>query len=161
MGLARWLSGRLLARSSLRAKINRARPPLYTVAPLSFAILWGYAVINIAIGTFMIILYPSGDPIEIANVLPYLAWGIIFLLLGILTAYGLLRNLWDLTRNTQLAGVTVKTIWLIALVVATIHSPKTILITIIWLFFAYIQVVTYIYFVPGSTYSADLGGEDV
>jgi hypothetical protein len=89
-------------------------------------------------------------PIAVANLLPYKIWGIIFVALGITNALGLVKNNWNLSRNMLICGLAVKSVWAIALIVRCIAIPQTIVITIVWLFFAYVQAVTYIYFIPSK-----------
>jgi hypothetical protein len=128
--------------------VKQARPPLKQAAPLTYSICWGFAVVNTILALGMIFIYSTPVPISIANILSYKQWGIIFFLLAITTSWGLLTNSWTLTRNTQLAGVLVKAIWAIALVARSVEVPQTIIITAVWLFFAFIQISTYLHFVP-------------
>lgn len=134
--------------NSVRSKLLEARPKLSAVAPLTHAICWGYVVINLLLGTGMYFLYETSIPLSVANVLSYQAWGVLFGSLGVLGAWGLLRNNWKLTKRLLIWGLALKAIWAIALIIRCIAAPQTILITAVWLFFAYIQAATYIYFLP-------------
>jgi hypothetical protein len=137
------------------AKIRQVRPKLSTVAPLTSLICWGYAVINVALGLGLFFLYNTPVPIAIANILSYQGWGTIFFLLGLLAIRGLLVNNWNFVRHLQMAGLVVKLIWLIALIFRCFIAPASIVITLVWLFFAYIQAAVYIHFIPN-----DLGEVD-
>lgn len=133
---------------SLHQKIKQARPPLYTIAPLTFSICWGYAIVNLLLGVGLFLLYKPAVPIAVANILSYQWWGITFFTIGAISVWSLTRNEWHTTRNLLLIGLIAKSIWAIALVIRCFVEPQTIIITIVWLFFAYIQAVTYIYFTP-------------
>lgn len=126
----------------------QARPRLSTVAPLTYAICWGFAVVNILLGLGMFFLYQTPIPLTVANILSYQQWGILFLGVGVLSIYTLLRNYWWATKNLMFAGLTLKAVWAVALIIRCIDAPPTILITAVWLFLAYVQAVTYIYFLP-------------
>lgn len=134
--------------SELESKILAARPSLWSVAPVTFLICWGYVVINVIIGLGMIFLYSTPIPLAVANILPYPAWGILFLVAAIVGAYGLIRNDWGVARNTQLYGLLLKAVWAVALVIRSFIAPASILITAVWLFFVFVQAVIYIYFIP-------------
>jgi hypothetical protein len=133
---------------TLKAALLVARPPLFKVSPVAFLVCWGFAGVNSILGAGMIFLYTASPSLAVANILPYWAWGVLFLAVAGLTAYGLLRNDWVLTRRSQLFGLVLKSIWAIALVARCFVDPRTILITATWLFLAYIQAVVYIYFFP-------------
>jgi hypothetical protein len=129
-------------------QIKEARPGLHSVAPLTYSICWGYAATNVMLGMGLFFLYSTNVPIAVASLLSYQAWGIVFVTLGVLNAYGLIKNNWNLSRNMQMCGLGVKSVWAIALTIRCISAPQTIIITLIWLFFAYIQGATYVYFIP-------------
>jgi len=78
----------------------------------------------------------------------YQVRGILFFLTGIVSIYSLLKNYWKLTRSLLLVGVVLKAVWAIALIIRCIQDPRTIVITVVWLLFLYIQAITYIYFLP-------------
>lgn len=133
---------------NIDVKIAQAKPSLYTLDPLRAAICWGYAVVNIAIGIGLYYLFSTSLPIAVANILPYRAWGVVFAFLGLATMYALITNNWNLTRRLQLGGLFIKSIWEIALILRFIDAPQTIIVALVWLFFAYIQAVLYIFFFP-------------
>lgn len=138
-----------MSKEELQQAIKEARPKLSTVAPLTAAICWGFVVVNIVLGLGMYFIYTTTVvPIAVASILSYESWGLIFFGLGIITAGFIFSNNWKATRNAQLAGLLIKSIWAIALIVRCFEEPRTILITAVWLFFAYIQAVTYIHFLP-------------
>lgn len=128
--------------------LNRVRPRLYEVAPLTYSICWGYAVINILLGAGLYLLYSPQVPIAVANIFSYRVWGILFAGLGFLGVYALIKNEWKVSKNILLAGLVIKAVWAIALIARSVVEPQSIVITLVWLFFAYIQAVTYIFFTP-------------
>jgi hypothetical protein len=130
------------------SQLRKARPNLRSIAPLTNAVCWGYAVINTLLGLGMFFLYQTTVPLAVANIFSYQVWGMIFLLMGLSTAFGLLTNRHMLVKQTQLVGLIIKALWGIALILRCIVAPQTILITLVWVFFAYIQAATYIYFLP-------------
>ena len=129
-------------------RLRHMRPSLFLVAPLTYCICWGYAVVNILLGVGLFEFYQPVAPIAIANILTYPQWGVLFFLAGIIGVYSLLTNRWKLAQNIQFVGVLIKSVWAIALVVRCFSEPSTLVITAIWLFLTFIQVVTYIFFVP-------------
>lgn len=141
--------------SSLTTQLRRARPRLRVVAPLTWSICWGYVVVNLLIGVGLYLTYrPSSQILIINNVFTYQVWGIIFIALSLAKAYGLVTNRWSLVKNMLISGLLVKAFWLAALIQRSIVDPRTMLITAIWLFFAYIQAVTYVYFTPAVLISS-------
>lgn len=133
----------------VRQALKIARPKLSTVAPLTAAICWGYVVVNLVLGLGMIFIYQGTiAPISIAAIFSYPVWGALFLLTSALTCYGLISNNWNISKQSQLLGLGLKSVWAIALIIRCFSYPQTILITGVWIFFAYIQAVTYIHFLP-------------
>lgn len=132
----------------IQQKIALARPPLSKASPLTSSICWGYVVVNIILGIGMILFYSTPVPIAVVNILPYWAWGILFLSASVITGYGLIRNDWEITRGSQLYGLALKGTWSVALIARCFIDPRSILITAVWLFLTYVQAVVYIYFLP-------------
>lgn len=142
--------------TNINKKLKNARPRLFTIAPLTTSVCWGFSIVNIVIGLAMIIIYKGTiAPIPIADVLSYRLWGAVFLSMGLFGAISLIRNNWRITRWVQLLGILVKSIWLIALIVRCFYYPQTVLITAVWFFFAYIQAMVYIFFIPSHFRALD------
>lgn len=137
-----------MSKEELQKALKEARPPLSTVAPLTAAICWGYVVVNITLGLGMYFLYDTTVPLAVASIVSYQVWGILFGFLGVATMYFLISNNWKATRNAQLIGLLFKAVWAAALIIRCFEAPQTILITAVWVFFAYIQAATYIHFLP-------------
>jgi hypothetical protein len=137
-----------------RLKLNRqlrlARPRLKTIAPWTAAIVIGFAVTNMILGiglwTYVNVSPQATFPV-ISGLITYKVWGVIFFALGAfkLTAY--IRNDWAKIKFSLLTGLLIKSIWLYALFIRFLTGGSIILL-VIWLFFAYVQIVTYIYFIP-------------
>jgi len=138
-----------MSTTELQQALKDARPKLSMVAPLTAAICWGYVVVNMVLGLGMYFLYENTvAPIAVARMLTYDQWGVLFFGLGVATAFFLITNNWKATRNAQLVGLLFKAVWAAALIARCFEAPVTILITAVWVFFAYIQAVTYIHFLP-------------
>jgi hypothetical protein len=116
------------------------------VYPLTLSLHWGFAVINLLLGIGLFTLYHTTVPLAVANILTYDQWGIVFFLLGVITTWFLVTHRPNLVRKTQLVGVTLKAIWLIALIMRCFIAPQTIIITLVWGFFTYVQMMLYIHF---------------
>jgi hypothetical protein len=136
--------------TDIAKKIREVRPKLKTVSPLTAAIMLGYGVINILLGLGMLVyVNPSPDAqfAIINDVVTFQVWGIIFILLGLTKLYGYFKNDWKLMKVSLVLGLVVKATWAIALFIRFLDGGS-ILLLIVWLFFAYIQFVTYINFIP-------------
>lgn len=134
----------------IKKQLQKIRPKLRLVAPLTYSLCWGFALLNLVFGLAMI-LVQRGElrpPLDIVAVLSWTIWGMIFLSIGLVMMYALLRNNWGLIKNIQLLGLGVKTTWLIALIIRSFESPASILITAVWLFLTHTQAMTYIHFMP-------------
>jgi len=125
--------------------LNKTQPQ-NRIAPLTLSLCWGFAVINVLLGIGLAALYHTTVPLAVANILTYDQWGLVYFVLGLATTGFLLAHKPDLVRKTQLVSVTVKAIWLIALVLRCFIAPQTIIITLIWGFFLYVQIMLYIHF---------------
>jgi hypothetical protein len=89
---------------AIEQQLRSVRPALRHVAPLTHAICWGYAVINIAIGFGLFFLYETRVPIAVANILSYPQWGVVFLALGAYAAYSLWTNNWSANQTGTALG---------------------------------------------------------
>lgn len=141
--------------------IKEARPRLSKVSPLAAKIVLGFGIVNILLGLGLASTQARlATSLVIApNQFAYQAWGAAFTFLGILMLLGYYHNEWKFMRQTFIIGMAFKFAWAIALVVRyTSGQQSNPLLLIIWLFFAYIQAVTYIHFLPIPTVAR--GGED-
>jgi Ca2+/Na+ antiporter len=125
--------------------LNKTHPQ-HPIAPLALSLCWGFAVVNILLGIGIAALYRTTVPLAVANILTYQQWGVIFFLLGLTGSFALLTRRYRLVRQAQLWSVFVKTIWLLALIIRCIFMPQTITITLVWLFFTYVQIMVYVHF---------------
>lgn len=137
---------------SKNADLKNARPGLRLVSPQTYWITQVYGGFNITLGLSFLLAIDqqrvTASLLIVNNIFTYKFWGIVFILLGILQIYSLFSNRWGLTRKTLLAGVAVKSAWMLALVFRAAVSPGTVLVATIWLALALIQVVTVIFFIP-------------
>lgn len=137
---------------SIEKQIMNARPRLRLVSPLAAAIFLGYAVTNVALGVG---LFMYSDPTPnatfsvITNYTPFKLWGLVFIGLGLFKFYTYAKNDWKKMRLALVGGLLVKSIWAFALFIRFL-SGGSIVLLVIWLFFAYVQAVTYIHFIPNE-----------
>lgn len=120
--------------------------PLAKIPPLTLSLCWGFAVVNTLLGVGLATLYHTTVPLAVADILTYQQWGAVFIALGLVGAFALTTNRTGLVRQTQLANVLVKAVWLAALAIRCLSYPQTIIITLVWAFFAYVQMMVYIHF---------------
>ncbi len=131
--------------------IKEARPRLSAISPLVAKIVIGFAGVNILLGIGLattqsklaspLVVAPTGVFVQI--------WGVAFFILGLAMAYGYWRNNWYFIRKTFIIGMVFKLSWFAALVIryfGSDYNNPTLLV--VWLFFAYIQMVTFIHFMP-------------
>lgn len=131
--------------------IKEARPRLARVSPLVAKIVLGFGVINLLLGLGLVTTQAKlSTPLVVAPSIGfYQAWGVAFILLGLAMLWLYKRNSWRGMRYTFVIGMCFKFAWAIALLVRYVSGDfANPLVLIIWLFFAYIQAVTYIHFMP-------------
>lgn len=131
--------------------IKEARPKLSTISPLVAKIVLGFAGVNLLLGYGLISTKAQlATPILVAPTIEsFQYWGIAFGLLGLAMIGGYIANNWKFLRATFVIGMLFKFAWLIALgsryFAGDYDNP---ILLIVWLFFAYIQAVTYVHFLP-------------
>lgn len=131
--------------------IKEARPKLKDVSPLTAKIVLGFSGVNLLLGAGLASTQSQlARPIVVApNQTSFQLWGAAFFVLGLFMAYFYLRNDWKRIRYTFIVGLVFKLSWFMALAIryfTTDYSNPTLLV--VWLFFAYVQMVTYIHFLP-------------
>lgn len=141
--------------STLKKKLQQARPCLKTVTPLAYWITIVFAYFNFFLGISLFFAVDQSKvsaPLIIVNdIFTYKFWGTVFILVGLLKLYALRANNWELSRHSLLIGVSIKAAWALALVIRALSSPGTWLMAIMWIALAMIQITTYIFFMPPST----------
>lgn len=137
-------------------KRNRVNVTAPRIAPLTLSLCWGFAVINILLGYVLATSFETNVPLAVANILTYQQWGVLFIALGVIGAFGLITHRPFLVKNTQLASVLVKAIWEAALVIRCFIVPQSLVITLIWGCLLYVQMMVYIHFqtIPGASHGA-------
>jgi hypothetical protein len=139
-----------------KTALNRARPSLFKVAPLTATICWLFAVINVFVFYSLYYAYrPTVALFLVNNFLNFQVWGLAFLSLAFIGAYNLIKNNWNATKKTLLVGLVIKIAWEITLVLRVFQDKATILTAVLWGFFAAIQCATYIFFLPEITSGRD------
>lgn len=124
-----------------RNRIIRAK-----IGPLTSSLCWGFAIVDMLLGIGFALLYHTTVPLAVANILTYRQWGIAFFVIGFVCVITLLRGASALVRCTQAASIVVYSIWLAALVIRSFVLPASVIITLVWAFFAYVQIMVFIHF---------------
>ena len=139
-------------RDKLVGQIRAARPSLRLVSPISywFVILMG--VFNVLIGIAFItsLSEPTNDLalMAVSKIIPFDMWGFLFILLGVAKLYSIITNSWSLARYSLLAGVLLKSVWAVALVIRSFYAEDGLFTTYMWISIAITQIICYIYFLP-------------
>lgn len=139
---------------SQRKQLRKVRPPLSIIAPLTHKIILGFVVFNLWLGW---IIFSSSrlDLVIITGYFNQIFWAAIYWLIAFWLIFGLIDNDWAHIRWAMSAGVMIKTIWTYAIIYlgyqTSFNSIQGTLI--LWLFAAWVQVVTVIYFTPGGTHA--------
>lgn len=138
--------------TEIARKLRGLRPKLKEIAPLPAAIMRGYIAVNLILGAgLMSFTNPTGVPFPIVNnVLTFQVWGMVFIALGLFKLYSYLRNDFDLMKISLVIGLVVKSTWAVALIIRAFDGGGLLLLAI-WLFFAYVQGMTYMHFIPTLT----------
>lgn len=137
--------------SELHKAIQKARPKLKDIAPLTDAIIKAFGVFNILLGLSLLQLYNIEQSPTLAIVnsfFSFYVWGAIFIVLGVVKLWAVRRNNWELLRKMLVTAVLIKSVWFCALVLQIISGHGTYAVTILWSLLTVIQIYTYIYFAP-------------
>lgn len=138
--------------TNIEKQIQKARPSLKLVSPLSYLIVATMAVFNIILGlSFLLLIDQSrfSAPLLIVNeIFTFNFWGVVFIAIGMLKLYSLVHNDWNLARKSLILGVSVKAAWTVALIIRMLVSPGTFFLTLCWVTIGIIQMSCYIFFLP-------------
>lgn len=141
-------------KSKLAKELQIARPSLRLVSPMSWWTVIVMAVFNILLGLSLLLLVDQSRfsaPLLIVNdILTFRLWGIIFIAIGLLKAYAIWANNWNLARRSLFIGVSIKAAWMIALTIRTLISPGTFFLNLTWITIALLQMGAYVWFLPPS-----------
>lgn len=135
-----------------RKTIKQLRPRLRTVAPLTFWICVGYALVNFAIA-FILFAIPNSTVQEavipiVNEIMNFQAWGVLFGLTSLAFTYGLIRNNWMLLKRTLTFALVMKLIWTYALVYLIVMGKEEYALAALWAFLSWVQAWTIVFFVP-------------
>lgn len=141
-----------MMKSKLAKELQAARPSLRLVSPLSWWTVLVMAVFNVILGLSFIFLVDQSRfsaPLLIVNqYLSFSLWGWVFIGIGLLKAYSLWANNWDLARRSLIVGVSIKSAWMVALTIRTLISPGTLFLNLTWITIALLQMGAYVWFLP-------------
>lgn len=132
-------------------RLMRARPPLSLVSPLAFYIVIGFVMFNFWIAVSLAAM-PQIDLIVITSIFTKYFWSAVYLIMALGLAVSLVLNDWKAIRFFMGSGVFVKTLFTYALVYlglryGFVHISSTLTL---WLFAAWVQIITVIYFTPNG-----------
>lgn len=141
--------------SHLGKELQKARPRLKVVSPLSHWVVLIMALFNIVLGISFLFAIDqnrlTASLIIVNDVFTFWFWGWVFIGIGLLKLYALVMNNWNLARRSLLVGVSVKAAWMVALTIRSFVSPGTIFVNVMWITIALLQMGTYIWFMPPDT----------
>lgn len=109
--------------------------------------LLGFAVFNVGIGLTLFFWYPRIPLTVVSPTIPQSAWGIVFLISGLVMLFGLFRNSLRLLRFMMILGLFVKIMWEIGLLFR-IREGGALFLVELWAMIAYLQFLGVIYFSP-------------
>lgn len=149
---------------TLKEAIRIARPKLRTVSPLAHWVMTVMGVFNLFLGVSLFTAFDanrvSSSLLIVNSITTYQFWGVVFVILGLIKLYSLLKNDWNLARHSLLIGVAIKAAWAVALLIRALTSPGTLLVAFLWIALALIQMGTYIWFMPPAISSYKQRRED-
>lgn len=109
--------------------------------------LQGFMVFNLVIGTTLFFYYPKVAFSVISPSIPQPLWASIFLLSGVLMAYGLFKKHFVFLRYMMIFGLFLKVMWEIGLLFR-LSNGAGVLSVELWGMIAYFQFLGVIYFNP-------------
>lgn len=109
--------------------------------------LQGFTVFNMVIGTTLFFYYPKTPFSVISPSIPQPLWACVFLLSGVLMAYGLFMNRYRFLRYMMIFGLFLKVMWEIGLLFR-LSNGAGVLSVELWGMIAYFQLLGVVYFNP-------------
>lgn len=109
--------------------------------------LQGFMVFNLVIGATLFFYYPKVAFSVISPSIPQPLWASIFLLSGVLMAYGLFKKHFVFLRYMMIFGLFLKVMWEIGLLFR-LSNGAGVLSVELWGMIAYFQLLGVIYFNP-------------
>lgn len=143
----------------INAQLKNVRPKLRDAAPLTHKIVWSFVVFN-----YWIAITIYAQRASALQVLPIFSglfnrffWATIFVILATGLMWGVIFNSWTAIRRWMILAVFVKAMWFYALVAAGARTGYRGELGVIglWLFAAWVQIVTVAYFIPGKARHGD------
>lgn len=132
--------------------IQKARPYLQLVSPLTFWICIGFAMLNYALGY---VIYTVADVSDLAvyKIFDQQLMGGLFALLATAQLLALVLNAWQLTRITLGCGLLVKAFYAYSLVELGIRVGFANIngVLALWFFLVWVQFATIVFFLPPNT----------
>jgi len=107
-------------------------------------ITWVFAIGNIALGYWIWILRDAHTLLTTKAHLTLRFWAVVFVVLGLVMAYSLVKRRQRMLRLSLISALFVKMTWLIALSVSVLNGANG-SFTTIWLMITLIQLVVFLY----------------
>lgn len=137
--------------NSIKQQLDSVRPKLKFIAPLTYRLCQGFAGVNLIIAIYFLFITTNlkNAPLAITQgFLGFTAWGLIYLALSGLFAYGLYKNNWKLLRVSLGLGLTAEMMWTLALVLLVSTGYPIFGIMILWLSMTWTTAWTLVHFLP-------------
>lgn len=137
-------------KTPIKQQIRQARPKLRLVSPLAASIVVGFGIMNIVLGFGLATQrVRTVDLMVINEIMTYGVWGVVFMAVGLISLIAYARNNWKVMRIMLVFGVFLKLWWLAALTLRLVAGHyDNILFICLWGMLAFVQIVTYIHFMP-------------
>lgn len=134
----------------LESKLREIKPRFKLVSPLAAKIMLIFGWGNVALGSSLFFEFTNFTNLAIINSLTdYQWWGLFFVALGVLMLVSYWRNSWTMMKRSLLIGIILKGFWLIAIIARLATGEQTTpTLLIIWSILFFLQVATYIDFMP-------------
>lgn len=128
--------------------IRVARPNLSVVAPLTNALVWVYAIFNLAVAYALYTQRGSTSLVIYGGLTPPLFWAGVFILLALLMLYAEIKNDWKVIKNTFIFALLIKSIFAYSLLYLAFKTGFTASVgtLALWGLATFTQAAVVIYF---------------
>ncbi len=138
-------------------KINKLRPRLSVVAPLTNSIVWGYVFFNLLIAYALWVQQGSRALTVYNDITTPIVWAGVFAVISVMLLYGEVRNDWKIIRKSFVIALCVKAIFAYALLYLAYKTGFTASMgtLALWGLAAFTQAAALIHFphIPGDNHA--------
>lgn len=130
-------------------EIRQARPNLRLVNPLAFWLCVAMVLLNVSLG-YVVIRVPDTSGLVLYNILPQIAYGLLYFLSAGLLSLSLLKNSWYMTKVILAFGLFLKCLYAYGLVALGFKLGFSNLegIVSVWLFIVFVQALMIMFLLP-------------